>query len=169
MMAEKKPQDQINKELREKWDDLEFDSQLIRAGEDPYPSTTHSLRVPLYATKSYVYSSLTELLKHHYFYSRTENPTLFALDKKLATLHGGEDAISVASGMAAVHLACSSVLQKRIKRVKPKNLSKYFPQQCTSCNCHKYHTKEHLNKTDKMRYTTNCLNVTISYCCKCHH
>ena len=128
MMAEKKPQDQINKELREKWDDLEFDSQLIRAGEDPYPSTTHSLRVPLYATKSYVYSSLTELLKHHYFYSRTENPTLFALDKKLATLHRGEDAISVASGMAAVHLACSSVLQKRIKRVKPKNLSKYFPQ-----------------------------------------
>jgi len=72
MMAEKKPQDQINKELREKWDELEFDSQLIRAGEDPYPSTTHSLRVPLYATKSYVYSSLTELLKHHYFYCMEE-------------------------------------------------------------------------------------------------
>ncbi|MFX0179743.1 MAG: trans-sulfuration enzyme family protein [Candidatus Hodarchaeota archaeon] len=120
--------DQINKELREKWDKLSFDSQQIRAGEDPYPSTENSLRLPIYATKSYVYSSMTELSKKHYFYSRTENPTLYALDKKLATLHGGDDAVSVASGMAAIHLVCSSVFQQRIKRRRPKKLVKYYPQ-----------------------------------------
>ncbi|MFX1317080.1 MAG: trans-sulfuration enzyme family protein [Promethearchaeota archaeon] len=124
----KKTLDEINRKLREIWDKQSFDSQQIRAGEDPYPSTENSLRLPIYATKSYVYSSMTELLKKHYFYSRTENPTLYALDKKLATLHGGEDAISVASGMAAIHLVCSSVLQKRLKRIKPKKLVKYYPQ-----------------------------------------
>ncbi|MEJ2293940.1 MAG: PLP-dependent aspartate aminotransferase family protein, partial [Candidatus Lokiarchaeota archaeon] len=125
---EKKTQDQINKELRKEWDQLEFDTQLIRAGEDPYPETPASLRLPIYATKSYVYPNLTELLKSHYFYSRTENPTLYALDKKMATLHGGEDALSVASGMAAVHLTCSSILQQRLKRIKPKKIFKYLPQ-----------------------------------------
>ncbi len=125
---ERKTQDQINKELREEWDKLEFATQEVRAGEDPYPSTNNSLRIPIYATKSYVYPTMTDMLKHHYFYSRTENPTLYALDKKLATLHEGEDAISVASGMGAIHLACSSILQKRLKRIKPHKLGKFLPQ-----------------------------------------
>ncbi|TFG00764.1 MAG: PLP-dependent transferase [Promethearchaeota archaeon] len=127
-MAEKKTQDQINKELREEWNKLKFDTQQIRAGEDPYPETPSSLRLPIYATKSYVYSNLRDFISSHYYYSRTENPTLYALDKKLATLHGGEDALSVASGMAAVHLACSSILQQRLKRIKPKKIFKYLPQ-----------------------------------------
>jgi len=120
--------DQKNKELREKWDKLQFDSQQGRAGEDPYPTAFGSLRTPLYATKSYAYSSLTELLQNHYNYSRTENPTLYALDQKLATLHGGESAISVASGMAAVHLACSSILQRRVERLRPKKIKALLPQ-----------------------------------------
>ncbi|TFG12420.1 MAG: PLP-dependent transferase [Promethearchaeota archaeon] len=127
-MEEKKTQDQINKELREEWNKLKFDTQQIRAGEDPYPETPSSLRLPIYATKSYVYSNLKDFINSHYYYSRTENPTLYALDKKLATLHGGEDALSVASGMAAVHLASSSILHQRLKRVKPKKIFKYLPQ-----------------------------------------
>lgn len=123
-----KSMDEKNKELREKWDKLQFDTQQGRAGEDPYPTTSRSLRTPIYATKSFAYSSLTELLKNNYNYSRTENPTLYALDQKLATLHGGESAVSVASGMAAVHLACSSVLQQRVERAKPKKLKALLPQ-----------------------------------------
>lgn len=124
----KKTFQELNKDNRIKWDKLRFDTQLIRAGEDPYPETSHSLRTPIYATKSYTYSSLSELLKNHYYYSRTENPTLFALDDKLATLHGGESAISVASGMGAVHLACSSVLQQRIERIRSNKIKKLLPQ-----------------------------------------
>ena len=127
-LEEKKTQDQKNKELRKKWDKLSFETQQIRAGEDPYPETPSSLRLPIYATKSYVYSNLKDFIGSHYYYSRTENPTLYSLDKKLATLHEGEDAVSVASGMAAVHLACSSILQQRLKRIKPKKLIKYYPQ-----------------------------------------
>lgn len=128
-MAEKKKDiRQIDQENQEKWEKQKFNTQLIRAGEDPYPETSYSIRTPIYATKSYTYSSLSELIKNRYFYSRTENPTLFALDKKLAILHGGEKAISVASGMAAIHLACSSVLQKRIERLRPNRIKNFFPQ-----------------------------------------
>lgn len=127
-MEEKKTPYQINKEQRKEWDKLNFDTQQIRAGEDPYPETPSSLRLPIYATKSYVYSNLKDFISSNYYYARTENPTLYALDKKLATLHGGDEALSVASGMAAVHLACSSILQQRLKRIKPKKLSKYYPQ-----------------------------------------
>ncbi len=116
------------KKNREAWDKLSFDTQILRAGEDPYPETSHSIRPPIYASKSYTYTSMDELLKGHFYYSRTENPTLYALDQKLATLHKGEQALSVASGMAAVHLACSSVLQKRVERIKPKKIKDLLPQ-----------------------------------------
>ncbi len=128
MSEKKKTFQEINKENRSKWDKLRFDTQLIRAGEEPYPETSHSLRTPIYAAKSYTYSSLSELLQNHYHYSRTENPTIYALDGKLATLHKGESAISVASGMGAVHLACSSVLQQRVERIRPNKIKKLLPQ-----------------------------------------
>jgi methionine-gamma-lyase len=124
----KKTADQVNKELRDRWDKLHFDTQQGRAGEDPYPTATGSLRIPLYATKSYAYSTLDELLKNHYNYSRTENPTLYALDQKLATLHGGEAALSVASGMSAVHLALSSIIQTRVERKREKKIRELLPQ-----------------------------------------
>jgi len=123
-----KTKSQIDEEQRRRWDQMEFETQLMRAGEDPYPETSHSLRTPLYATKSYIYNSLSELVDHHYYYSRTENPTLYALDQKLATLHGGEAGLSVASGMAAVHLSCMSILQKRVERIRPKRIQKLYPQ-----------------------------------------
>ena len=128
MSEMKKTFQEIMKENREEWNNLRFDTQLIRAGEDPYPETAYSLRTPLYATKSYTYSSLSEMLKNHFFYSRTENPTLYALDSKLAVIHKGESAISVASGMGAVQLSCSSVLQQRVDRIRPPKIKKLLPQ-----------------------------------------
>ncbi|MBD3254572.1 MAG: aminotransferase class I/II-fold pyridoxal phosphate-dependent enzyme [Candidatus Lokiarchaeota archaeon] len=125
--SDKTYSDKIKKH-REKWDKLKFDTQIICAGEDPYPETSNSLRTPIFATKSYVYSTFSEMLQHHYFYSRTENPTLFALDNKLATLHRGDKAVSVASGMAAVHCACMSVLQERVERIRPRKISSLLPQ-----------------------------------------
>jgi methionine-gamma-lyase len=128
MEDRKKPYSEIVKEHRMFWDKFKFDTQQIRAGEDPYPETSNSIRTPIYAAKSYTYATLSELMKHHYFYARTENPTVYALDNKLATLHGGESGLSVASGMAAVHLACSSVFQERVERVRPKKVKKLLPQ-----------------------------------------
>ena len=128
MSEKKESRSQSNEKNRKKWDELEFETQLLRAGEVPYPETSFSIRPPIYATKSYTYSSLSELLENNYYYSRTENPTLFALDQKIATLHRGEAAVSVASGMAAIHLACSSIFQKRFERIRPKKIKQLLPQ-----------------------------------------
>lgn len=106
---------------------LSFDTRAIRAGEDPYPNTAFSLRPPIHATKSYAYPSLDALFQHHYYYSRTENPTTEALDQKLANLHGGEAAVSVASGMGAIHLACSSAIQVRKERLNARKLAQLYP------------------------------------------
>ncbi|MFX1324666.1 MAG: trans-sulfuration enzyme family protein [Promethearchaeota archaeon] len=127
---EEKREDQIkkNKKFMEKWAKMRFSTQTIHAGEYPYPETSFSLRTPIYATKSFAYNSFTELLDNYYNYSRTENPTLQALDQKLAILHKGESAISVASGMGAVHLACQSILQQRLERKKPNKLRSFLPQ-----------------------------------------
>lgn len=122
LMAEK------NKKNREKWDKMRLDTQLTHAGEYPYPETSHSLRPPIYATKSFAYNTFSELLKNFYNYSRTENPTLNALNDKMATLHKAESAVTVASGMGAVHLACQSVLQERVERKRPKKLRAMLPQ-----------------------------------------
>lgn len=122
LMAEK------NKKNREKWDKMRLDTQLTHAGEYPYPETSYSLRPPIYATKSFAYNTFSEILKNFYNYSRTENPTLNALNDKMATLHKAESAVTVASGMAAVHLACQSVLQERVERKRPKKLRAMLPQ-----------------------------------------
>ncbi len=133
MMSEKsenKGERDVKKDERDrkKWDSWRYETQLMRAGEEPYPETSHSLRVPIYATKSYTFPTLDSLMQDRYYYSRTENPTRFALDHKLATLHGGEACVSVASGMAAIHQATSSVLQKKMEHVKGKKAKKLLPQ-----------------------------------------
>ncbi|MCP4763821.1 MAG: PLP-dependent transferase [archaeon] len=113
---------------RKKWNTLRPATKLLRAGEDPYPESSFAIRPPIYATKSFAYSSMNDFFNEGYMYTRTDNPTLFALDQKLAALHNGESAICVASGMAAVHLACSSVMQKFIERIRQKKVKTLFPQ-----------------------------------------
>ncbi len=119
---------QRNVKNMEKWAKLRLNTQLIHAGEYPYPESSYSLRTPIYATKSFAYNTFSELLKNFYNYSRTENPTLQALNQKMATLHKAESAVTVASGMGAVHLACQSVLFERIERERPNKLRAMLPQ-----------------------------------------
>ena len=119
---------QKNKKNMEKWTGMGFNTQTVHAGESPYPESSFSLRTPIYATKSFAYNTFSELLANFYNYSRTENPTLQALDQKLSILHKGESTVSVASGMGAVHLACQSILQERVERKKPDKLRSLLPQ-----------------------------------------
>jgi methionine-gamma-lyase len=117
-----------NKKNMEKWAKMGFDTQSIHAGEYPYPESSFSLRTPIYATKSFAYNTFSELVDNFYNYSRTENPTLQALDQKLSILHKGEEAVSIASGMGAVHLACQSILLERVERKKLIKLRSLLPQ-----------------------------------------
>lgn len=46
------------------------------------------------------------------FYGRYGNPTLFALEEKIAALEGGEKALGVSSGMAAISIAFMAFLKQ---------------------------------------------------------
>ncbi|WGX98833.1 PLP-dependent aspartate aminotransferase family protein [Nocardioides sp. L-11A] len=91
----------------------------IHAGEATDP-TTHALNTPIYQTATFAFDSAVEkedavdrALEWEpgvFFYSRTGNPTTYALEQKLAALEGAEDAAVGASGMAACATALLSVL-----------------------------------------------------------
>jgi cystathionine beta-lyase/cystathionine gamma-synthase len=73
---------------------------------------THAHNTPIYATATFAFDTAAEKEDAvdramagdptAFFYSRTGNPTTRALEEKLASLDGTEDAVVAASGMACV-------------------------------------------------------------------
>ena len=88
-----------------------FATRAIHAGERPDP-VTHAHNTPIYATATFAFDTAAEKEAAvdaamagdpaAYFYSRTGNPTTRALEEKIASLDGAEDAVVAASGMACV-------------------------------------------------------------------
>ena len=81
---------------------MRFRSKQIHAGVTPDP-TTGSILTPIYQSTTFVQESVDSYLAKGYSYSRSGNPTVRALEKKLAELEGGADATCFATGMSAVH------------------------------------------------------------------
>jgi len=75
-----------------------FDTLAIHAGQEPDP-TTGAIMTPIYQTSTYVQSGPGE---HKGFeYSRSHNPTRYALQDCIAALEGGRFGAAFASGLAA--------------------------------------------------------------------
>jgi cystathionine beta-lyase/cystathionine gamma-synthase len=97
--------------MRERTEGRGFATRAIHAGERPDP-VTHAHRTPIYATATYTFDTAAEKEEavdralawepDVYFYSRTGNPTNRALEAKVASLEGAEDAVVSSSGMASV-------------------------------------------------------------------
>lgn len=77
---------------------MKFATKVIHAGIEPDPSTG-AIMTPIFQTSTYA----QEGLGHHkgYEYGRTQNPTRSVLEKNLAALENGVDAICFSSGLAA--------------------------------------------------------------------
>jgi O-acetylhomoserine (thiol)-lyase len=79
--------------------------------------TTKAMAVPIYQTVSYAFDSaehaaaLFNLEAEGYRYTRIANPTTAVLERRVAALEGGLDALCVASGQAAVNYAVLNVTQ----------------------------------------------------------
>lgn len=85
-----------------------FTTRQIHSGVAPDP-VTGAINTPIYQTTTYVQPSVDEYLAKGYSYSRSANPTVRALEHKLADLEGGADCTCYATGMAAINalfLAC---------------------------------------------------------------
>jgi len=78
---------------------------------------TRSVAVPIYQTASYEFASaehaaaLFNLETEGYRYSRISNPTNAVLERRVAALEGGVEAMAVASGQAALHCAIANLVE----------------------------------------------------------
>jgi cystathionine beta-lyase/cystathionine gamma-synthase len=80
---------------------MRFRTRQIHAGVEPDP-TTGSILTPIYQTTTYVQESVDRYLSKGYSYSRSGNPTVRALEKKITELEEGADSACFATGMAAI-------------------------------------------------------------------
>jgi O-acetylhomoserine (thiol)-lyase len=89
-----------------------FHTRSIHAGQVPDPATG-ARTTPIYQTTSYVFADAADaaarfaLEAEANIYSRFTNPTVRALEERLASLSGGVDAVATNSGMAALDAATS--------------------------------------------------------------
>ena len=89
---------------------MRFSSKQIHAGVTPDP-TTGAILTPIYQTTTYVQESVDKYLDKGYSYSRSANPTVRALELKLAELEGGVDATCYTTGMSAVNCTMLAFLK----------------------------------------------------------
>ncbi len=88
----------------------------IHAGQIP-DAATGARALPIYQTTSFVFDSaehaaaLFNLQSFGNIYSRLSNPTVAALEERVAALEGGRAAVASASGMAAEAMALMTLLQ----------------------------------------------------------
>ncbi|MDD9146930.1 aminotransferase class I/II-fold pyridoxal phosphate-dependent enzyme [Sporolactobacillus sp. CQH2019] len=84
-----------------------FDTLKIHAGYDP-KEHNYASSVPIYQTAAFGFGDsdraarLVNFKEKGFSYSRVSNPTVAVLEKRIADLDGGADAVAVGSGMAAV-------------------------------------------------------------------
>lgn len=86
-------------------------SVAVHAGEGTYPSDAIATSTPVFLTSSFHYPSTDELERvlgneqPGFVYTRYGNPTTRAFETAVARLEGTDDAIALASGMAAIYAA----------------------------------------------------------------
>jgi O-succinylhomoserine sulfhydrylase len=97
------------------WDEFEFDTRAVRAGQVRSAEGEHS--EALFLTSSYVFKDAAEAAARFggtvagNIYSRFTNPTVRMFEERLAALEGGERCVATSSGMAAIMSLCLGVLK----------------------------------------------------------
>jgi cystathionine beta-lyase/cystathionine gamma-synthase len=94
-----------------------FSTRAIHSGEQRDPQTG-AITTPIYQTSNFAFTSTQELLAYNrgessaYIYTRYGNPTLKAVETKMAALEDGDDAAVFASGMAAITTAILPLVEQ---------------------------------------------------------
>src|SRR5438552_5682820 len=97
-------------------DAMRDETIAIHSGYDVEP-TTKAVAVPIYQTVAYAFDSadhgaaLFNLEAEGYRYTRIANPTTAVLERRVAALEGGLEALCVSSGQAAVHYATANLTE----------------------------------------------------------
>ena len=86
----------------------EFDTLALHAGTYPDP-TTGAMLTPIYQTTTYRQEAVGR--DKGFTYSRSGNPTVSALERRLAALEGAEFCTCYATGLAATTALCLALLR----------------------------------------------------------
>ena len=103
--------------MKKKNNKFSFNTLSVHSGQK-LDKDFRSRALPIYQTTSYSFesfqqaSSVFNLEIDGHIYSRISNPTVSALEERLASLEGGIGAICVSSGQAALHLTLATLLNK---------------------------------------------------------
>jgi O-acetylhomoserine (thiol)-lyase len=93
---------------------MRSETVAIHGGYDVDP-TTRAVAVPIYQTVAYAFDSaahgaaLFDLEAEGFRYSRISNPTTAVLERRMAALEGGLEAMAVSSGQTALYYALGNV------------------------------------------------------------
>jgi methionine-gamma-lyase len=104
-----------------------FFTKAVHAGENR-TENYGAVSVPIYTASVFAFTDADEgaaihnYQKEGYFYGRLGNPTQAALEKAVAELENGEDALAFASGMAAVSAAVLSLVKTGEHIVAPESM-----------------------------------------------
>lgn len=108
-------------------DEHSFFTLSVHAGEDR-DANFGALSVPIYPASVFAFSDADEGVAIHnyekpgYFYGRLGNPTVDALERAMAELEHGEDALAFASGMAAESAAVFTLVGAGDHVVAPESM-----------------------------------------------
>ena len=97
--------------------DWSMDTQIIHAAQCPDPNSG-AISQAIIPAVAYSFPDVEAAAavvsgeREGIYYGRYGNPTLKILENKIALLEGGEDALAVSSGMAAISIALLSCLQQ---------------------------------------------------------
>jgi O-acetylhomoserine (thiol)-lyase len=95
---------------------MKLETMAIHAGYEGDP-TTKAVAVPIYQTVAFEFedaahgAALFNLEVQGNIYTRIGNPTNTVLEKRVAALEGGVEALSVSSGMAAIHYSLINIAE----------------------------------------------------------
>ncbi len=94
---------------------MKFNTKLLHGA---FPSDPQGATLPpVYQVSAFAHESAEKLEKVFdskapgFAYTRISNPTVLAFEKRISVIEGGVDAVSCASGMAAVSMALLNILQ----------------------------------------------------------
>src|SRR5271167_631720 len=96
---------------------MKSDTVAVHGGYTSDP-TTKAVAVPIYQTVAYEFDSadhgaaLFNLEVEGYRYSRISNPTTEVLERRVAMLEGGLEAVCVSTGQAAIYYATMNVSEQ---------------------------------------------------------
>jgi O-acetylhomoserine (thiol)-lyase len=95
---------------------MRTETLAVHGGHEGDPAY-HAVAIPIHQTAAYEFESadhaaaLFNLEGDGYRYSRISNPTVAALERRLALLERGVDAVAVGSGQAALHYAVMNLVE----------------------------------------------------------